>query len=127
MVCDRLHVAETRSTGRSGRTINIYEDHAVLELEVLDGPRSTVAGDNDNSAKAVQDALNTKTDKNGFATPGAFKDDRQITELHAVRHPKASKLRVKKTRAENGCEWIGDAGTIGVGFTHFLLFIFDCF
>ena len=39
-------------------TLHVHHDHAVLELEPLDGPRSKVDGDNDNLAKSVLDALN---------------------------------------------------------------------
>ena len=60
---------------------------AVLELEPLDGPRSTVAGDNDNLAKAIQAALNEH----------AYKVHRQITGLHVCRHPKASQLRLPRS------------------------------
>lgn len=58
-------------------------------LEPIDGPRSTVADDTDNLAKSVLDALNAL----------AYKDGRQVTELHVYRHPKASQLKVPRRRA----------------------------
>lgn len=64
-------------------TVDVYEDHVDVELEALDGPRSTVRGDCDNLAKGVLDALNEI----------AYRDDVQITELVVRRHPTAAHVR----------------------------------
>ena len=60
----------------------------MLELEPLDGPRSKVDGDNDNLAKSVLDALNKL----------AYRDDRQVVELHVVRHLSEAQLAPKVSR-----------------------------
>ena len=60
--------------------IEIFEDLAVVTLTELDGPRSTVAGDCDNLAKGILDALNKV----------AYHDDRAVTELLVVRHLKSA-------------------------------------
>lgn len=70
----------------------IFQGAVKVEIEFLiHRPKTvkrkhpTVAPDTDNLVKAVLDGLNPTKDRYNWVTPGAWQDDSQVVEIHAIK------------------------------------------